>query len=357
VGNFAHAYRLKLLAAKDTLLCYEHTKNAIWIKLAKNLLHEARNMKKKIKVKRFTEAPISTENGKDMLKNLEQYFIVKPRVNINDIGGLERSKRTLLEALEWPLKYQELMEEYGLDHVLSGVLLYGPPGCGKTMLVEGVANYTGAKLLEVNPAEITSKWFGESEKIVKRLFEVGRENRPCIIFIDEIDKILPRSTSSSVIPRITSVFLTEMDGLGTHGENQMVIVMASNEPWKIKSAVIRPGRCDRIIYVPPPDKECRKAIFRIHSESKKLAENVDFDSLAELTAPRGGWHYSGSDIANICRTAKKDSMRRAIRGEVDPSVDMSCFIQALKTVPPSISPEVLRKHENWAKRYASYIDS
>lgn len=356
-GNFAYAYKLKILAAKNTLFCYEYTQDARWIKLSKDLFQEARKIKKKIKAKHVLEAPIQTMNRRDRFEDLEQCFIVKPRVSLKDVGGLERTKRTLQEAFEWPLKYPELMREYGLDYVLSGVLLYGPPGCGKTMLAEGIANHMKVKLLEVNPAEITSKWFGESEKLVKKLFEVGRENRPCIIFIDEIDKILPKSTSSSVMPRITSVFLTEMDGVGTHDESQMIIVMASNEPWKIKSAILRPGRCDRIIYVPPPDKEARKAIFHIYIQSKKLAENVNIDSLIELTNPREGWHYSGSDIANVCRTAKTDAIRQAIKGIGDPPVDMKYFIQALKTVPPSLSPKMLQKYDSWAKHHASYTDA
>lgn len=354
--NFEYAYRLKILAAKNALFCYDYTQDTRWIELAKILFNEAKMIKRNKKIKLIPEMPLSTKNGRNETKKLEPDFTVKPKVSLKDIGGLERSKRTLKEAIEWPLKYPELMRDYGLDYVLSGVLLYGPPGCGKTILVEGVANDMKIKLLEVNPAEITSKWFGESEKIVKSLFELARENRPCIIFIDEIDKILPKSTNSSVIPRITSVFLTEMDGIGTHDKNQIIIAMASNEPWKIKSAILRPGRCDRIIYVPSPDKDARKAIFRIHSESKRLAENVNFDLLAELTAPREGWQYSGSDIANICRTAKEDAVRRAIRGEGAPPVDINCFIQGLKLTPPSISPQILSKYSAWADKHASFID-
>jgi len=355
-GNFAFAYRLKIRAAKNALYCYEQTGDNRWIKLANSLFDEARSIKKRILSKTRTVSIVSENRDRNILERIEMEFVVEPKISLQDIGGLESSKRILREALEWPLKFPEKMKEYGLDYVLSGVFVYGPPGCGKTLLVEGIAKDLNIKLLEASPSAITSKWFGESEKFVKRLFQIGRENRPSIIFIDEIDKFLPQSTNSSVIPRILSVFQTEMDGLGTHDKNQMIVVMASNEPWKINRAILRPGRCDRIIYIPPPDRDTRKAIFKIHSQTRRLGDDIDVNSLSDLTAPKEEWHYSGSDIANICRTAKKQGMRKSIKREANQQVDMKCFMKALKIVRPSISPRILKKYDEWAEKHASFKD-
>lgn len=351
-GNLSLACKLKIQAAKKTLCCYEQTGDPRWIKVAGELFSEAKCLEKKlVSVTRKENGSWHVESGINDGKQVN--FEVKPKVSLKDIGGLETSKELLLEAIEWPLKFPEKMAEYGLDYVLSGVLTYGPPGCGKTLLVEGVASDLNVRLLEASPNLLTSKWFGESEKFVKKLFDSAREKSPSMIFVDEIEKFLPQTTGSSVVPRILSCFQTEMDGLGTHRKGQLIVVMASNEPWKINHAILRPGRCDCIIYIPPPDKEARKAIFAIHSRTRRLGGDVNENTLAELTESKDGWYYSGSDIANICRTAKKHSMRIDLNGEGKQEVDMKSFVKALEVVHPSISPQDIQQFERWTERHAS----
>lgn len=344
------AYKLKLRVAEEALYSYEQTRDTAWVELARELFEEAKRIRSGAKK---TAELRSDLEGEELAPN----FLVNPKVSLKDIGGLKRSKRALRESLEWPLKYKELMREYGLQHVLKGCLLYGPPGCGKTLLVEGTAHDLKTNLLEAHPSEIMSKWFGNSEKLVKKLFVQAVEKQPSIVFIDEVDKILPKSTTSSVIPRIISVFLQEMDGADTHDGRQIVVVMASNEPWRIKPSILRPGRCDRIIYIPPPDREARKEIFRIHSQSRRLVHDINFDQLADLTAPIESWHYSGSDIAEICNTAKKAALRKAINGNDDPYIGMNHFSSGLKTVKPSLSPKMLEEFEKWGGKYASFVDN
>lgn len=350
-GDYKLAYRLKISAAKNILNCYDQTGDKGWIKIASTLFSEALGLKNKILSTK--KVNVNFSKNQEHVEDVEVDFVVDPKISLRDIGGLEKSKNLLREAVEWPLKFPEKMKEYGLDHVLSGVLVYGPPGCGKTLIVEGIAHDLDVKLLEASPSLLTSKFFGESEKFVKKLFQKARETQPSIIFIDEIDKFLPQTTNSSVVPRILSSFQTEMDGVGTHTKGQLIVIMASNEPWKINHALLRPGRCDYIVYIPPPNEEARKAIFNIHSQTKKIGHDVNLNILAELTQPKDGYHYSGSDIANICRIAKKQSMRNNLRGEERQSVDMRCFMKALDTVHPSISPQELKRYNDWAKKYAN----
>jgi len=349
-GEYNYAYKLRLMAAEKAVLAWEQSRDVFWIELARKLFKEALKMKKKL-IKAIISESWSKETSYDL-----QSFEITPRVSLRDIGGLSRSKKSLQEALEWPLKYEEIMKEYGLEYIMKGCLLFGPPGCGKTLLVEGMALDLGVKLLKADPSLLMSKWVGDSEKIARRLFQEAQEKAPSIVFVDEVDKILPSSTSSSVVPRLISIFLQEMDGVKSHESNQAIIVMASNEPWKIKPAILRPGRCDRIIYIPPPDWDVRKKIFQIHSRSKRAEDKLNFDLLANITAPIEGWHYSGSDIANICRTAKREAMRYEVKSGSHQIVKINHFLEAIKIVPPSISPELLERYQNWSKKHTSFID-
>ncbi|MCE4603649.1 MAG: AAA family ATPase, partial [Aeropyrum sp.] len=225
----------------------------------------------------------------------------------------------------------------------KGVLLFGPPGTGKTLLAKAVATESGANFIAVRGPEILSKWVGESEKAIRKIFERARQAAPTVVFFDEIDSIAPargaRFDTSGVTDRIVNQMLAEMDGI--QPLSNVVVIGATNRPDILDPALLRPGRFDRIIYVPPPDKETRKEIFKIHTRKVPLAEDVDFDKLAELTEG-----YTGADIEAVVREAVMLKLREKL--EVG-KVEMRHFLQALKKVQPSLTREDIIRYERMAR--------
>mgnify|MGYP000445092008 CR=1 FL=1 len=227
-----------------------------------------------------------------------------PRVGWSDVGGLKDVIRKLREAVELPLKDPEFFERMGISPP-KGVLLYGPPGCGKTLLAKAVAGESGASFISVKGPELLSKWVGESERAVREVFRKARQVAPCVVFFDEIDALAPRRTSdgsSKVTERVVAQLLTEMDGIE---ELRGVVVMAAtNRPDLLDPALLRPGRFDRLIYVPPPDEEARLEILKIHARGMPLAGDVD---LAEVARRTEG--FSGADLKAVCFEAGMMALR------------------------------------------------
>lgn len=274
-----------------------------------------------------------------------------PDINFSDVAGMEDVKQELRESIEWQLKYPDLLKKFKLNP-LKGILMYGPPGTGKTYLVKAAAGEFNLPVIIADPASIMSKYVGESEKIVKSIFECARRLAPCIVFMDEVDKVLPKQATSSDAPkRVEAQFLQELDGVRS-GEG-FIVVFATNEPWNISPALIRPGRVDRIIYVGPPDKEARKEIFKIHLKDIPLAPDVDFDKLAELTEANEEGYYSASGIAQICKEAKKILFRRWTAGDRSP-LRMEEILEAIKKVPRSISHKMIQQYRNWGLEHSSF---
>ena len=209
---------------------------------------------------------------------LREVFVEVPNVTWNDIGGLSDVKQELQEAVEWPLKYQSLFTHS--DAVPpKGILLYGPPGTGKTLIAKAAAHESEANFISIKGPELLSKWVGESEKGVREVFRKARGAAPCIVFFDEIDSIAPTrggaGSDSHVTERLISQLLTELDGLEIL--TNVVIIATTNRPDIIDPALLRPGRFDRLLYVPPPDKESRVQVLKIHTKKKPLADDVKID--------------------------------------------------------------------------------
>ena len=263
---------------------------------------------------------------------MREVMIEIPNVKWVDIGGLNDVKQELVEAVEWPLKHKDAFERLGVKPP-KGILMYGPPGTGKTMLAKAVANESEANFISIKGPELLSKWIGESEKAVRQIFEKARQSSPTIIFFDEIDSIAPRrgmQDSNKVTERVVNQILTELDGL--QELNDVVVIAATNRPDIIDTALLRPGRFDRIVLVGVPDAESRKKIFEVHTKDMALASDVKIAELINLTEG-----YVGADIESVCREAAILALRKDIKTD---KVKMEFFQEALKKVGASVNKEI-----------------
>lgn len=275
---------------------------------------------------------------------LREVYIETPVVKWSDIGGLEEVKQELIEAVEWPLKNPEVFSRLGIEPP-KGILLFGPPGCGKTMLARAVATESEANFITIKGPEVFSKWVGESEKAIREVFRKARMASPAVVFFDEFDSLVPRRgmgfADSGVTERVISQLLTEMDGILALGD--VVVVAATNRPDIIDRAVLRPGRFDRLIYVPEPDESARSEILKIYTKAMPLTSDVEIDLLVKST--KG---YSGADIQALCREAALNRLRESIDAK---SVKMSDFKEAATKIGPSISPDM----ETWYKTFIKQV--
>ena len=278
---------------------------------------------------------------------LREVLIEIPNVKWADIGGLDNVKQELIEAVEWPLKNKEDFRRMGVKPP-KGVLIYGAPGTGKTMLAKAVANESAANFILVKGPEMLSKWLGESEKAVREVFKKARQASPTIIFFDEIDSIAPSrggggEDNNHVTERVVNQLLTEMDGL--QDLNDIVIIGATNRPDIIDTALLRPGRFDRIILAPVPDKKTRKEIITVHLKGMPLDKDVDMNQLIEKTEG-----YVGADIESIAREAAIFALREDMKSK---TIKMKHFDKALEKVRPSAPKEVAEYYEGLVKMFSA----
>ena len=249
---------------------------------------------------------------------MREVLIEKPNVRWDDIGGLDEAKQELRESIEWPLKMNKLFAHFDARPP-RGIMLYGPPGTGKTLLAKAVATEAEANFISVRGPEFLSKWVGESERTVRETFRKAKTAAPCIIFFDEIDAITPvrgGSSDSQVTERVISQILTEMDGL--EELHNVTVIAATNRMDLVDTALLRPGRFDRHIYISPPDLPTRKAILEIHTRKKPLGKDVDLNDLAKRTDK-----YTGAELAAVCNEASMLAIREyALKF---PKLDESAF--------------------------------
>ncbi|MFL6480565.1 MAG: CDC48 family AAA ATPase [Nitrososphaera sp.] len=251
---------------------------------------------------------------------MREVLVQRPNVGWDDIGGLDQVKEELAEAIEWPLKHADLFAEANIEPP-KGILLHGSPGTGKTMIAKAVAATSEANFISIKGPELISKWVGESEKGVREVFRKARQAAPCVIFFDELDAIAPRRGGGSegdghVTERVISQMLTELDGL--EDLKGVVVIGATNRPDIIDEALLRPGRFDRILEVPAPDKEARKQIIQIHTKKKPLESNVNLDKLIDMTEG-----MTGADIAALVNAAAMGAIKDHVSQKSDTKLRIS----------------------------------
>ncbi|EZQ10830.1 ATPase AAA [Candidatus Acidianus copahuensis] len=293
--------------------------------------------------KRFTTNFMTSDKASQLqLKNSKKKEEDDRKISWRDIGGYEDVKKEIGEYIEFPLKNRGIALKYGLKPP-KGILLFGPPGCGKTLMMRALASDAKLNFIYVNVSDIMSKWYGESEARLRELFANARKNAPCILFFDEIDTIGTKREShsgDSVTPRLLSLMLSEIDGL--HSDEGIIIVGSTNVPQLLDKALLRAGRFDKLIYIGPPNKEARKEILKIHCSGKPLADDVSLDKIADITE-----RYSGADLANICQEVARKAAVEASESGQERKITMKDFTDIIQKYKPSISLQMLEDFEKF----------
>ncbi|MFO0973621.1 MAG: ATP-binding protein [Phycisphaerae bacterium] len=269
----------------------------------------------------------------------------KPSIRFDDIAGLDDVKQEIRLKMIYPAKHPELASRYGVSSG-GGILLYGPPGTGKTMIARAVATEIDATMFVVSPAQILSKWVGEAEQNVKKLFDAAKAEPRSIIFLDEIEALVPRrrDSSSSVMTRLVPQILQELEGFDRKAQRALLFVGATNEPWSLDPAVMRPGRFDAKVYVPLPDAPARLRLLELCLGKRPLADDV---ALPELVARLDG--YSGADIKAVCERAATIPFLAAVAGQEPRPVGLADIEAALQEVRPSVRKADLARFDEFAR--------
>jgi len=286
------------------------------MKSLRRILPEIDYDEEKISSEILEKIQITSDDFRDALKEvspsaLREVQVQVPNVSWDDVGGLENLKEELKEAVEWPIKYKDAYDYVNVESP-KGILLDGPPGTGKTLIAKALAKMTDSNFISIKGPELLSKWVGESERGIREIFRKARQAAPCIIFLDEVDALVPRrgsgGSNSHVTENVVSQILTEIDGL--EELNNVLIIAATNRLDIVDEAFLRPGRFDRIIKVPNPDEKGRQHIFEIHTKSKPLASDVKISEIVKLTD-----NFSGAEIAAVANRAAIAALRRYVSGK------------------------------------------
>ena len=342
VRNFAEAAKAasgaadcaEILASRTTGVVSEaHAKDArSWRELAKKL--EAR--------KNGGGAPC-TGGGDAAAPQGDEWLVAeKPDITFDDIAGMEEAKRVIDEMVIYPMKSPEKARALGLNPG-GGVLLFGPPGTGKTMLGKAIAGALDAPFYYASGADLRSKWYGESEQRLSQLLNAAKSQPVAVVFLDEIESLLPKRTEESHAAdnRVVTQFLSDLGGF-KDSKNLLLVLGATNKPWSIDEAVFRTGRFDEKVYIAPPDLPARVKILELNLKGAKTATGLDLTTIAV-----GMENASGSDMAAVVSAAKRSALGRAIREEAEPVITAEDFDEARRRIPLSITEEILAPYRKF----------
>ncbi len=342
-GNKKEASELYMLAYKKLIELAKNSNN----ELKKERLEQAEIILKTYKSLNGDYDNDKILQGKKILETLNIEAPEIPKVTFNDVAGLENVKNEIMYKIIYPMRYKELSKEYNIEFG-GGMLLYGPPGTGKTFIVKAIANEVNANFINVNPSSLYSQWFGQFEKNISSLFKAAYLLSPSIIFFDEIDTLVPKrsGSESDAAKRGVSQLLTEVGGLTSEKDKNIFIIAATNNPWEVDEAVMRPGRFDVKIYVPPPDYESRKKLFELKLSGIKYIKDIDYDKLAGLTEK-----YSGADIEFICKKSVQNVFMDVVKSGIKRDINTDDIINVISQIRPSIDDAMLKRYQNYIMNF------
>jgi transitional endoplasmic reticulum ATPase len=279
-------------------------------------------------------------------KSADQWIVKeKPKLRFDDVAGLDDVKEDIRLKMIYPFEHPELAQKFGIRPG-GGVLLYGPPGTGKTMLAKATAGEIDATFFRISAADVLSKWVGEAEQNLKKLFEAAAAETRAIIFIDEIESLIParRDEGSSVMQRVVPQILQGMEGFDERDVSPILFMGATNVPWQLDPAVLRPGRFDEKVYIPLPDLPARRKMLDIYLSKRPLADDIDLDALASRIDG-----LSGADIKYLCDRAAVIPFLRSVASGEEGEITSEVIADALADIHPSVTAEMLKRFQEWGR--------
>jgi len=312
--------------------------------LARELIELARNCDRRTAAPRGRRA--SVKEGEDSGADASDWIVRdKPTIGFDDIAGLDDVKEEIRLKMIYPLSHPELAQRYGIRPG-GGVLLYGPPGTGKTMMAKAIAHEIDATFFVISPAHVLSKWVGEAEQNIRKLFDAAKAESMSVIFIDEVEALVPKrqTDSSSVMQRVVPQILQELEGFDRKDSRCLLFVGATNKPWMLDEAMMRPGRLDAHIYLPLPDAPARYKMLEMYLAKRPLADDVDLGRLCDKLEG-----YSGADIKNIADRAAARPFMDAVGGAQPRAIAMADVEAIIAITPPSVTPKDLARYEEFAR--------
>ena len=325
--------------------------------IAERLLELARDCEKAKKENRKTPllsaakgrmqaASGESESDLENPSSADQWIVKeKPKLRFDDVAGLDGVKEDIRLRMIYPFEHPELAEKFGINPG-GGVLLYGPPGTGKTMLAKATAGEIEATFFRISAADVLSKWVGEAEQNLKKLFEAAAAEARAIIFIDEIESLIParRDEGSSVMQRVVPQILQGMEGFDERAQSPVLFMGATNVPWQLDPAVLRPGRFDEKVYIPLPDLPARRKMLDIYLSRRPLADDVDLDGLANRLNG-----FSGADIKYLCDRAAVIPFLKSVASGQEGDITTETIEDALADIRPSVTRDMLKRFEEWGQ--------
>lgn len=312
--------------------------------IARELVDLAKDCERLKKSGPRPRARIKEKSGEDAGADASDWIVRdKPDIGFDDIAGLDDVKQEIRLKMIYPFTHPELAQRYGIS-VGGGILLYGPPGTGKTMMAKAIAKEIDATFYVVSPAQVMSKWVGEAEQNIRKLFEAAKAEPQAVIFIDEIEALVPRrkSDSSTVMARVVPQILQELEGFDRTGRRALLLIGATNRPWLLDEAILRPGRFDTRVLIDLPDAPARFKLLEIHLGNRPVAEDVDFGVLCDRLDG-----YSGADIKNIAQQAAAIPFLEGVAGGQPRPIAMKDLMAVIEAVQPSVSSVDLARYEKF----------